>query len=305
MTTWKKNCASRDFSEPMRIAVTGAAGRLGTALVRHLSTRHDVIPLTRGNCDLADPRMLEDALERLECDVFVNPAAITSLEVCEDDPALAMRVNAEAPAEISQWAASRGVPVHHVSTDYVFAGKEEGFRKESDPTEPLSHYGRSKLAGEQAVLAHPGNCVVRVSWVFGPDRASFIDSVFDSALSGKPLAVVADKYSLPASTQDLSLWMEHLIDLKATGIFHACNSGDPISWYDMATACVEEMHACGLIHELPDIQKQKLAEVTFFRAERPRHTALDTTRLASLLGHSPRPWRGAVTEHVRQRHSYL
>lgn len=283
----------------MRIAVTGTTGRVGAALVRHFSAKHEVIPLPRLVCDLADARSLAGALEALECDVFINPAGITSLEICEDDPALATRVNAEAPGEIAAWAAERGVRVFHFSTDYVFDGDCEGLRREHDPAVPVNGYGRSKLAGEQAVLAHPGNCVVRISWVFGPEKPSFVDHIFDAALAGRPLAAVADKFSLPTFTADLAEWMECLVERKATGIFHACNSGEPVSWHGMATAVVEEMAACGLLAEIPEIRKQTLAELTFFRAVRPRFTAMETLWLTDVSGHTPRPWREAIAEYFR------
>lgn len=289
----------------MRIAVTGTTGRVGAALVRRFSATHEVIPLPRRICDLADVRSLKGALDRLECDVFINPAGHTSLEECEDDPARAMRVNAEAPAEIASWAANRGVQMFHFSTDYVFCGEAEGFRREIETPAPVNVYGRSKLAGEEAVLAYPENCVVRVSWVFGPDKPSFIDQIFDAALEGKPLAAVADKYSLPVSTVDLAEWMELLIEGKTTGIIHACNSGEPVTWHDMAVAVVEEMAACGIVSEVPVILKQSLSEIPFFRAVRPRFTAMDTSRLTAVLGHAPRPWREALAEHVRRRCSLL
>lgn len=289
----------------MRIAVTGTTGRVGAALLRHFSARHDVIPLSRRTCDLADARNLHAALDRLECDVFLNPAGNTSLEACEDDPTRALRTNAEAPAEIALWAAKRQVPLYHFSTDYVFAGEAEGLRHESEPPCPVNIYGRSKLAGEQAVLAHPRNAVIRVSWVFGPEKASFVDQVFDAALAGKPLAAVADKFSLPVCTGDLAAWMEHLIERQATGVIHACNSGAPVTWHDMAVAVVEEMVACGRLTEIPDVRKQSLSEMTSFRATRPRFTAMDTRRLATILGHPPRPWREALAEHVRRRCSLL
>ena len=289
----------------MRIAVTGTTGRVGAALVRHFSGKHEVIPLPRSGCDLADAGSLAGALDRLECDVFINPAGITSLEVCEDEPALAMRVNAEAPGEIAAWAAERGVPVFHFSTDYVFGGESEGLRREDDPAVPVSEYGRSKLAGEQAVLTMPGNCVVRVAWVFGPEKPSFVDLIFDDALAAKPLAAVADKVSLPTFTTDLAEWMEGLIERKSTGVFHACNSGEPITWHDLAKAVCEELVANRLLPTTPEVRKQTLTELTFFRAVRPRFTAMNTHRLADVLGASPRHWREALADHIRQRVSLL
>lgn len=289
----------------MRIAVTGTTGRVGVTLARHFSARHQIIALPRTLCDLADPQSLASSLDSLECDVFVNPAGLTSLEACEDDPTLAMRINAEAPAEIAKWAATRSVPVFHFSTDYVFGGKNAGLRGEADPAVPVNVYGRSKRAGELAILANPCNTVIRVSWVFGPEKASFIDQVFDHALAGHPLAAVADKFSLPTYTTDLSRWVECLIEQKATGIFHACNSGDPVSWHDLATAVIEEMIVGGVISKLLPIQKQTLREMTSFRAERPRFTAMSTHRLTNILGNSPRPWQEALAEYVAYRYSLL
>lgn len=303
MIRWRTSSASKGFSEPVRIAVTGTTGRVGAALVRHFVRNHEVIPLPRSVCDLEDPHSLASCLAGVDCDVFVNPAGLTSLELCEDDPALAMRLNAEAPGEIAAWAADRGIPVFHFSTDYVFGGETEALLTESDATVPVNIYGKSKLAGEDAVLTYPGNCVIRVSWVFGPEKVSFADQVGDAALEGRALAAISDKFSLPVYTKDLAEWMERLVETGATGIVHACQSGEPVSWHGMAKVVVEELAACGAIRELPRIEEQSLAGMTAFRATRPRFTAMDTRRISELLGHPPRDWREALAEYVRRTHS--
>jgi dTDP-4-dehydrorhamnose reductase len=285
----------------MRVAVTGTTGRVGAALARHFTAEHQVIPLPRRICDLANPDSLAAALDRLKCDVFLNPAGITSLEICENDPALAMRVNAEAPAEIAAWAESRGVRLLHFSTDYVFSGETPGLRSEQEVAEPLNLYGRSKLAGETKVLASAENCVVRVSWVFGPEKPSFVDVVFDAAIAGIPLSAIANKFSLPTFTTDLATWVERLIEQETTGIVHACNSGEPVSWHGMATTVIDEMVACGAISGLPAVQEQALGEMRSFVATRPRFTAMDTSRLAGILGSPPRHWRDALAEYVQRR----
>jgi dTDP-4-dehydrorhamnose reductase len=284
-----------------RIAVTGTTGRVGAALARHLAADHHVIPLPRSGCDLADRQRLAATLDRLDCDIFINPAGVTSLEACEDDPATAFRINAEAPGEIAAWAASRGISLFHFSTDYVFDGKLPGLRGEEEPAAPLSVYGHSKLAGEEAVLAHPGHRVIRVSWVFGPEKPSFVDLVFEQALASKPLAAIADKFSLPVFTRDLAEWIAQMIPSDRCGRFHACQSGEPASWHDMACAVVHEMAASDVIPKPPEVARQHLTEMTAFRAPRPRFTALDTRRLTELLGHPPRDWRDALVEYVRFR----
>jgi dTDP-4-dehydrorhamnose reductase len=285
----------------MRVAVTGTTGRVGAALAKRLAAAHEVIALPRSACDLADAASLQGALDSLECDVFLNPAAITSLEACEDDPRLAMRVNSAAPGKIALWAAEKGVRVIHFSTDYVFGGERAGFLTEMDAPSPVNAYGRSKLAGEKAVLAHPGNLVLRVSWVFGPEKPSFVDQVFDAALAGRPLAAVADKWSLPVFTTDLADWVADLIGTGASGVLNACNPGNPVSWHGMATAVLREMAVCGALDACPQVAEQTVAEMPTFRAARPRFTAMDSSRLAGLLGRSLRPWREALAEHVRER----
>lgn len=289
----------------MRVAVTGTTGRVGTALANHLAARHEIIPLPRGICDLADTDSLNTALENLACDVFINPGGLTSLETCEDDPRLAMRVNSAAPGKIALWAASRGVRMIHFSTDYVFGGENTALLTEQAAPDPINVYGRSKLAGEKAVLAHPGNLVIRVSWVFGPEKPSFIDQIFDNALVGHPLEAIADKYSLPTFTTDLAAWIEVLISNKTEGLLHACQSGEPVSWHGMASAVVEEMRATGVIDALPEITALKLENVKAFRAARPRFTAMDTHRLATELGTAPRHWREAIAAHVYDRRALL
>lgn len=285
----------------MRVAITGTTGRVGSALAARLAARHEVIRLPRAACDLADPASLSAALASLECDVFLNPAGITSLEACEDDPRLAMRVNSAAPGKIALWAAERGVRVIHFSTDYVFDGSTMQALTEATPAKPLGAYGRSKLAGERAVLTHPGNLVLRVSWVFGPEKPSFVDQVFDAALAGKPLAAVSDKFSRPTFTGDLAGWVERLLDTDAQGVLHACQTGDPVSWHGMASAVLDTLMACGALTERPDVVEQHLATATGLRAPRPRFTAMDSSRLAGVLGARPRPWREALTEHLETR----
>jgi dTDP-4-dehydrorhamnose reductase len=281
-----------------RVAVTGTTGRVGAALARHFSADHEVIALPRSRFDLADPAGMARVLEALDCDVFLNPAGVTGLEACLDEPALAQRVNGEAPGEIAAWAARRGVRLIHFSTDYVLGGREPGLHDEAEPAEPLSDYGRSKRAGEVAVLAQPGTCVLRVSWVFGPEKASFVDAIRTAAMAGGPLTAVADKFSLPTFTADLATWVMAVAKAEVTGILHACNSGEPVSWHDLAEEVTHWLHATGHLATCPAIERQTLAGVPSLRAVRPRHSAMATSRLATVLGVAPRPWREALAEHL-------
>lgn len=283
----------------MRVAVTGTTGRVGAALANYFEKAHQVTRLPRGDFDLADRESMAAVLAQVECDVLINPAGCTGLESCEDDPAMAQRVNTDAPAEMAKWAEAKGIRFLHFSTDYVLDGEKERLKREEDLCHPLSVYAASKLAGEQAVLAHRGTTVIRVSWVFGPEKPSFIDQIYQSALAGTKLTAIADKFSLPTLTQDLAIWVDGMIAANCDGLFHACQSGKPTSWHGMVCAVIDEMVACGKLHSAPPIEALNLADITAFRAVRPRFTAMDNSKLARTLGIPPRPWQVAVGEYVR------
>lgn len=282
----------------MRIAVTGTTGRVGKALARHFAAEHEVIPLPRAKLDLASPG-LRAALEEFEFDLLLNPAGLTGLEQCEDDPPLARRVNAGAPAEMARFCRERGRKLLHFSTDYVFDGIRPGLRTEDEEAAPLSEYGRSKLEGEKAVLA-AGGTVMRVSWVFGPEKAAFPDQMLERALAGQELSAVADKFSRPTFTTDLSRWVAGWLEAGApAGCFHACNSGPLTSWHGIAAELVGFLAGRGIA--IPPLKAMRLDEMTAFRAPRPRHTGMGTVKLAKLLGDEPRDWREALREHLETR----
>lgn len=286
----------------MRVAVTGTTGRVGAALVRHLSVSHEVVAIPRSEMDLADSGSVDRRLADLQCDVFLHPAGITSLEACEDDPRLAMKVNSAAAGRIALWAAAHGVRMVSFSTDYVFPGTRGVLHDESFATGPLNAYGRSKLAGERAVLtADPNHLVLRVSWVFGPEKPSFVDRVMDDALAGRPIAAVSDKLSLPTATCDLAGWVATLLDRPTGGVLHACQSGDPVTWHGLASFVVREMAKLGWIDSAPKVIPRALADEQSFRAARPPFSAMNNGRLATVIGEEPRLWQEALAEHVAER----
>lgn len=283
----------------MRLAITGTTGRVGRALADRLSRDHEVIELPRTRLDLADPASVEQ-LADLDFDLLLNPGGLTNLEQCEDDPDLARQVNAEAPIRMAEICRRSGRKILHFSTDYVFDGIEPGMKGEEYPPSPISVYGRTKEEGERGVLA-TGGTVLRVSWVFGPEKAAFPDLVLARALAGEEVSAVADKFSLPAYTRDLGEWTAALIRKGCPpGLFHACNSGPVTSWHGIAEEILAYLkEARGM--DVPAPKPLLLAEMTAFRAPRPRHTAMATERLESLLGEPLRDWRLALREHLDSR----
>jgi len=283
-----------------RIIITGAAGRLGAALVESWSPRHQVVGFNRHQLNLAEPDLLSQTLEPLDFDVLVNCAALTNVDYCETHEAEAFAINAEAVRHLGILAAKKKARVLHISTDYVLSGTQQTPYSETDPAEPISVYGHSKRAGEIALLeTSPQHLAVRVSWVFGPHRPSFIDAMLLRAVTEERISAVADKFSTPSYTLDLAHLLEPwLADLTSGGILHLCNSGS-CSWQEYAAHALAVAHAIGLPMRAKEVDSIQLASLTAFVAARPVYTRLSMERYISETGITPRPWQEAVEEYVR------
>jgi dTDP-4-dehydrorhamnose reductase len=294
-TTTSTNSAPSD----VRLAITGTTGRVGRALANRLKQNHEIIELPRTRLDLADPGSIAQ-VEKLEFDILLNPGGLTGLEQCEDEPDLARQVNALAPSLLAKICRDRGRRMLHFSTDYVFDGVVDAPRREDDPPNPLSVYGRTKEEGERGVLS-AGCTVLRVSWVFGPEKPAFPDLILERALAGGEVSAVADKFSLPTYTTDLSSWTSAMVAAGCpAGIFHACNGGPVTSWHGIAVEILAYLKERRGI-TLPPPKPLLLTEMSAFRAPRPRYTAMATERLDALVGKELRDWREALREHLDSR----
>ncbi len=175
----------------MRILVTGVTGQVGGALVARLPPCATVLAADRCVLDLAQPQAIGATLDRLMPDIIFNPAAYTAVDKAEDEPELALRVNAEAPGVMARWAAARDVPLIHFSTDYVFNGSGERAWREDDAPEPLSVYGATKLAGETAIRDAGGaSLIVRTSWVYAAEGKNFLRTIARLARERAELRIV-------------------------------------------------------------------------------------------------------------------
>jgi len=280
-----------------RVVVTGAGGRLGTALVRRPGG-YSVLALDRQALDLTEPGRIAERLEHEPFDALINCAAITNVDYCEGHPDQARRVNAEAVAELATLCSAKGARLIHISTDYVFAGDRPGLLRESDPAEPRSVYGRSKREGELAALADPRHIVARVSWVFGPERPSFLDMLVERATREDRVSAVADKFSSPAYTADLACWIDALLRPGIPGgVVHLCNPGIT-SWCEYGQFALDRVREAGIPLRAAAVEPLRLADMTVFVAERPVHTAMDTARFTDWTGIEPRPWQEAVAAYV-------
>ncbi|MGK2949454.1 MAG: dTDP-4-dehydrorhamnose reductase, partial [Acidimicrobiales bacterium] len=224
----------------MRVLITGAAGQLGSDLVRTCAAAGDeVVAADRTVVDLGDRDAVYQAVLGIRPDVVIHAGAWTAVDACESDPERAFHINALA----TQWVAdaSRRAEAHLVaiSTDYVFDGTKPEPYHEWDVPNPQSVYGRSKLAGEQAVAAHaPGACVVRTAWVCGAHGANMVKTVLQ--LADRPeLAFVDDQRGSPSFTADLAPAIRGLAAARVSGTFHVTNEGDT-TWYGFVREILAE-----------------------------------------------------------------
>jgi dTDP-4-dehydrorhamnose reductase len=286
----------------MKIVLIGSGGRLGAAVRRQWQMDgEEVTGFDHATLDLADDGAVRAALEPLDFDVLVNCAAQTNVDRCETHPEEAMRLNASAVRTIAEICAAKGRRCIHISTDYVFDGANTSPYTEEDDARPISMYGESKRAGEIALLQVSGeHLAVRVSWVFGPDRPSFIDGIVKRAREDERVDAIADKVAGPTYTCDAAhLLRPFLAERRIGGLLHLCNTGE-CTWQEYGQHAIDCAVAAGLPIKGRTVAPLKMGEVKAFIARRPPYSVLSTGKLARLIGDTPRPWKVAVNEYVRE-----
>jgi dTDP-4-dehydrorhamnose reductase len=293
----------------MRIVLTGVTGQVGRALSGTLDRLGTVFPADRSLLNLAEPSTISEALDRLAPDLIINPAAYTAVDRAEDERELAFTVNGEAPGVMAQWAAGRSVPLVHFSTDYVFSGQGETPWREDSPTGPLSAYGASKLAGEEAIRAANGpHLIVRTSWVYAAQGANFLRTMTRLARERTELKVVADQIGAPTSAQviadavtglletDLDRLPQHFA--KAGGIVNIAASGET-SWHGFAERIVDGLRARGITLAVESIASLRTEDYPT-KAKRPHNSRFDLTRLRQMFGMSTPSWDEALEPELDQ-----
>lgn len=230
-----------------RWLITGAGGQLGVDLLRVLSGRDGVeaVGLARADLDITDDVAVRDAFAEIRPDVVINAAAYTAVDAAETDETGATLGNEVGPRNLAVAAVAAGARMIQVSTDYVFPGDATEPYDEDAPTGPRSVYGRTKLAGEQAVLAaHPdGGYVVRTAWVYGASGANFVKTIARLERERETISVVDDQRGSPTWSHDLAVGLVALADSTApAGVYHCTNSGST-TWFDFARAIFEELGA--------------------------------------------------------------
>ena len=274
----------------MRISVTGKAGQVVTSLIeRGSADGHEVIALGRPELDLADPASAVRVLEAAAPDAIVSAAAYTAVDIAESERDLAHAVNGAGAGAVAKAAKTLGVPLVHISTDYVFDGTLTRPYVESDPTGPTSVYGASKLAGEQTVLATYGDnsAVLRVAWVYSPFGANFVKTMLRLARDRDEVSVVADQLGNPTSALDIA---DSIIRVATNmvsnrypelrGVFHMTARGEA-SWADFAEAIFTASAARGG----PSARVKRITTADYpTPAKRPANSRLNCSLIAKVHG---------------------
>lgn len=279
----------------MKILQFGRTGQVATAVQAAAQGRAALTALARADCDLADPERIRAAILAADCDLVINTAAFTQVDPAEAAPDAAFAVNAQAPGVMAAACAERGLPFVHLSTDAVFNGRTDRPYVETDRPEPINLYGRSKLAGEQAVLAHPRAVVLRISWVFSRYGRNYVSFMLKLARERDVLKVVADQFGSPTDGEALAdfligagpRWAKAPTDDAAFGLFHFANAGET-SRFDFAKAAIDR-------DPLAKARLEPTTQAAFAEpAARPPRSPLNTAKLRTVFDFTPEPWRPAV-----------
>ena len=279
-----------------RALILGRNGQVAAALAK-ASWPAGIEVLCRGReaIDLGQPEAAQAAIRQLRPDLVINAAAFTAVDLAESEQASAFAINRDGAAAAAAACAHLGVPLIHLSTDYVFDGRKQGAYVEDDGVNPLSVYGKSKEAGERAVRAAlPAHVILRTSWVYAPAGRNFVLSMLARAEKGEALRIVNDQQGCPTAASEiaraiLAVAQRLLAGSGSFGTFHFCGAGS-ISWYGFAEA----------IFESAGVKRPLLSAIATkdypTPARRPANSVLDAGKFRRLYGVAARPWRESLAE---------
>lgn len=288
-----------------KILLIGITGQVGQELQQTLPAIGEVVGVGRQSLDLSQPEQIQQKIAEIQPDIVVNAAAYTAVDQSESESDLAMTINANAPKAISLAAQEIGAKVLHISTDYVFNGQNHTPYLESDQTDPLGVYGKSKLLGEIAVQEHcDRHLILRTAWVYGSrGHGNFVKTMLRLGAERTELKIVADQIGSPSWSYDIALAITQLINKSAAeeninGVYHFTNSG-VASWYDLAVATFAEAKQLGFPLKIEQVIPINTAEFPT-PTQRPAYSVLSKAKITAALGTHPPYWRDSLTKMLTE-----
>lgn len=291
-----------------RVLIVGGGGQVGVELQKSFAGHAEVISVDRRTIDLAEEQAIRELVNRLRPEVIVNAAAYTAVDRAESEPDLAMAVNGRAPGVFAEEALRLGALLVHYSTDYVFDGSKDGPWTEDDAPSPLSVYGRTKLAGEEAIRSVGGRYLIfRTSWVYGPHVKNFLLTMLRLGRERDRLAVVDDQFGAPTTSLELARATRTIVDGVRVGrygppdtwagLYHMTCSGST-TWHGFAEAIFERAE------RLTGARRPAVVPIPSSEyptpAQRPRNSVLSNARLTERFGIHLAPWEQALDEAMRE-----
>ena len=288
----------------LRLAVTGLTGQVVSALIARAPRDVEIIALGRPQLELSKRDAVLASLRHAQCDAIINAAAYTQVDKAESEADLAMRINGDGAGNVAQAAVELGVPLLHLSTDYVFDGSLDRPYQEDDQTNPTSVYGRSKLAGEEQIRAlHPRHVILRTAWVYSPYGANFVKTMLRLGADREEVSVVCDQLGNPTSALDIA---DALIEIAKRlsrdnsealcGTFHMSGQGEA-SWADMAQAIFDTSQTQGR----KPVKVRRITTKDYpTPAKRPANSRLDNAKLNNAYSITLPHWRSSLTQCVEQ-----
>jgi dTDP-4-dehydrorhamnose reductase len=287
----------------MKLLLIGATGQVGQELQSTLAPLGDVVAVGRDTVDLSQPESVQQVMESVRPQVVVNAAAYTAVDKAETEAELAMQVNGTSPGILAAASAAIGAGLVHISTDYVFDGSQSSPYRETDTTHPLGSYGRSKLAGEEAIrVANPLHMIVRTAWVYGVrGHGNFVKTMLRVGADREELRVVSDQIGAPTWSKDLAAAIAQMVPQlspETAGTYHYTNSG-VTSWYDFAVAIFEEAAVLGFPLQVQQVTPIVTADYPT-PAQRPTFSVLSLQKTTALLGNPPPQWRCSLRQMLAE-----
>ena len=283
----------------MRLLIAGAHGQVGRELVR-AARGHEVLALSTDKLDITDAVAVGKSIEAFRPDAVINAAAYTAVDQAESEPDIAFSVNRDGPKRLASSCDKNGIPLVHISTDYVFDGKKIGAYVEGDVPNPLNVYGASKLAGEEAVRALcPRHLILRTSWVFSAHGNNFVKAMLKLGCEREAFGIVGDQHGCPTSAEELARGIIAVIESDDEDwgrTYHFCQP-KLTTWYDFAVAIFDEARRQGL--NLKVKQLKPIATIDYpTQAVRPVNSAMDCLCFESSFGFKIQPWLESLSRVI-------